>query len=292
MNWWKNLKGKVRRKELLKHHTTFKIGGPAEFFIEPKDISDLKLLLDLAKSYRISISVIGSGSNILVSDRGLKGIALRLSSPVFKTIDFKGNYCEVGAGVLLSQLLGSCQKRGLSGLEFLAGIPGTVAGALAMNSGAQGKNISDVLFYVKAMDKKGAIKILRKKEAKFGYRTSGLTRYIIISALIKLTRKQKESISKRIKQYLAYRKLTQDYTRPSAGCVFKNPPGHSAGKLIDLCGLKGKRIGGVSISHKHANFILNTGGAKATDVLKLMDFIRKKVKQTFRISLVPEIKIW
>ena len=145
MNWWKGLKGKVRRRELLSRHTTFKIGGPAEFFIEPRDIADLKLLLVLAKRYKIPLSVIGSGSNILASDRGLKGAVIRLSSPVFKTLDFKGNYCEVGAGVSLGHLLRSCQKRGLSGLEFLAGIPGTVTGALAMNAGAQGKNISDTL---------------------------------------------------------------------------------------------------------------------------------------------------
>lgn len=292
MNWWKGLKGKVRRRELLSRHTTFKIGGPAEFFIEPRDIADLKLLLVLAKRYKIPLSVIGSGSNILPSDRGLKGAVIRLSSPVFKTLTFKANYCEVGAGVLLAQLLRSCQKRGLSGLEFLAGIPGTVAGALAMNAGAQGKNISDALFYVKVIDKKGTIKILSRKEAGFGYRTCGLTGYIIISALLKLTRKQKDGISRKIRQYLVYRKLTQDYTHPSAGCIFKNPPGYTAGKLIDLCGLKGKKIGRACVSRKHANFILNTGRANARDVLRLMDCIRKKVKKDFRVSLKPEIRIW
>ncbi len=292
MNWWKNLKGNVRRKEPLSRHTSFKIGGPAEFFIEPKDITDLKLLLDLAKRYKIPLSVIGAGSNILVSDRGRKGIVFRLASPVFKTINFKGDYCEAGAGVLLGQLLRVCQKRGLSGLEFLVGIPGTVAGAVAMNAGAQGKSISDVLMYVKVMDKNGTIKILSRKKARFGYRTSGLARYIIISAFIELAHNQKENIGKRVKQYLAYRKLAQDYTHPSAGCVFKNPQGYSAGKLIDLCGLKGKRVGQASVSRKHANFILNTGGARAGDVLKLMACIRKKVKQTFRVNLAPEIKIW
>jgi len=292
MNWWKDLKGKVRRNEPLSRHTTFKIGGPAEFFIEPKDIADLKLLLDLAKRYKIPLSVIGAGSNILVNDRGLKGIVVSLCAPPFKVADFKGAYCEVGAGVLLSQLLRCCQKKGLSGLEFLAGIPGTVAGALTMNAGAQGKNISDVILYVKVIDKKGAIKILDRKEAQFGYRSSGLTRYIIISALTQLTRRSSEAITKKIKRYLAYRKLTQDYTCPSAGCIFKNPPGYSAGQLIDSCGLKGRKIGGAGISRKHANFILNTGGAKARDVLKLMNLARKEVKKTCRINLAPEIKIW
>jgi UDP-N-acetylmuramate dehydrogenase len=142
------------------------------------------------------------------------------------------------------------------------------------------------------MDKKGCIKILSRKEAQFGYRSSGLERYIIISALLKLTRKQKKNINKKIRQYLGYRKLTQDYSFPSAGCVFKNPPGYAAGKLIDLCGLKGKRIGCAHISRKHANFILNTGRARASDVLKLMHCIRKKVKKEFGVSLKPEIRIW
>ena len=292
MNWWQGLKGKVKRREPLKRHTSFKIGGPAEFFIEPRDVADLKLLLVLAKRYKIPLSVIGSGSNILASDRGHKGIVLRLDSPVFKILDFKRNYCAVGAGVLLSRLLCACQGRGLSGLEFLAGIPGTVGGALAMNAGVKGKNISNALFYVKVMDKKGCIKILSRKEAQFGYRSSGLARYIIISALLKLTRKQKKNINKKIKQYLAYRKLTQDYSYPSAGCVFKNPQGYAAGKLIDLCGLKGKRIGGARVSPKHANFILNTSRAKAAEVLRLMHSIRRKVKKEFAVSLKPEIRIW
>jgi UDP-N-acetylmuramate dehydrogenase len=292
MNWWKNLKGKIRRKEPLSKYTSFKIGGRAEFFIEPKDIADLKLLLDSAKRYKIPLLVIGSGSNILANDRCLKAIVVRLSSPLFKAVDFKGNYCEVGAGVSLSQLLRSCKRKGLSGLEFLAGIPGTVGGALAMNAGVHAKSISDAFIYFKVMDKKGNIKILDRKEAKFGYRTSALARYIIISALMKLTRKSKESINRSIKKYLAYRKLTQDYTHPSAGCIFKNPRKYSAGKLIDLCGLKGKSIGGASISLKHANFILNTKGAKAGDVLRLMDLIKKEAKKKFRVSLVPEIKIW
>lgn len=250
------------------------------------------MLLDLAKRYKISLLVIGSGSNILVNDRGRKEIVLRLNSPFFKSIDFKGNDCQVGAGALLSQLLRVCQQRGLSGLEFLAGIPGTVAGALAMNAGAHGKSIADALKQVEVIDKNGNIKILKRKELNFGYRTSGLTRYIIIRALIKLTRNQKKNIDRRIKKYLAYRKLTQDYTFPSAGCVFKNPKGNYAGKLIDLCGLKGKSIGRASVSRKHGNFILNTGGAKAADVLQLIGYIRRKVKRTFRVSLVPEIKIW
>lgn len=292
MSWWKNLKGKLRRQEPLSRHTTFKIGGPAELFIEPKDLADLKLLLAAAKRYKIQLSVIGSGSNILAKDAGRKGIVVYLASPVFKAISLKGNYCEAGAGVSLGRLLRYCQKRGFSGLEFLAGIPGTVAGALAMNAGAHGENISDTLFYVKVMDKKGAVKLLGRKEAKFGYRSSGLTRYVIIGAAFKLARKPRKSISKKVKQYLAYRKLTQDYTHPSAGCIFKNPRGYSAGKLIDLCGLKGKTIGGARVSRKHANFILNANKAKAHDVLRLISFVKRQVEKKFRISLIPEIKIW
>ena len=292
MNWWKNLKGKVKRQELLKNHTSFRIGGPATLFIEPQDIADLKLLLDLLKRYKISTLLIGAGSNILVSDQGVKGAVLRLSAPYFKSINFKNNYCSVGAGVLLNNLVASAQKRDLAGLEFLVGIPGTVGGALVMNAGAQGKNIQDLIQNVTVMDGRGRIKTLNKKKIKFGYRYSSLSPYIVIGARLKLTPGRRTQIRKKIKEYWDYRKLTQDCTLPSAGCVFQNPPGHCAGKLIDLCGLKGKKLGGACISQKHANFILNLGDAQARDVLRLMDMIRKKVKHKFSITLKPEIKIW
>ncbi|MDD4895102.1 MAG: UDP-N-acetylmuramate dehydrogenase, partial [Candidatus Omnitrophica bacterium] len=185
-------------------------------------------------------------------------------------------------------------RRGLSGAEFLAGIPGTIGGALVMNAGIAKDNcsIKKLVENVTVMDYNGNIKVLNKKDLKFGYRESGLSKYIILSALLKFNKKSKKHIRDTIKAYLEYRKLTQDLSKPSAGCIFRNPPGNSAGRLIDLCGLKGKKVGKVAVSGKHANFIVNLGNGSASDVLKLAGFIRKRVKNQFNINLIPEIKIW
>jgi len=294
MNWWKNLKGKVRLREPLKNHTTFKIGGPAKFFVEPKDPDDLKSLLILAKKYKFPLFVMGGGSNLLINDAGINGVVIKLNAPYFNKISYKGNYLSAGAGVWLNKVVSSAGKRGLSGAEFLAGIPGTIGGALAMNAGIAKDNcsIQKLVEKVTVMDYNGNIKVLNKKDLKFGYRESGLSKYIILSALLRLNRKSKKQIGDAIKAYLEYRRLTQDLSKPSAGCVFRNPQGNSAGRLIDLCGLKGKKIGGAGVSRKHANFIVNLGNGSASDVLKLAVFIRKKVKNKFNINLTPEIKIW
>mgnify|MGYP001581860734 CR=1 FL=1 len=294
MNWWRNLKGRIRLAEPLKNHTTFKIGGPAKFFIEPQDPNDLRLLLSLVKRYNLSLLVIGRGSNLLISDKGINGVVLRLNAPWFNKLSYKDNYLEAGSGALLSRVVLNALGHGLSGAEFLVGIPGTVGGALAMNAGIaqDNRSIAELVESVTVMDYRGNRKILNKKDIRFGYRTSSLSKYIILSALIKLNRKNKEQINDKIKAYLKYRKLTQDLSKPSAGCIFRNPKGHSAGRLIDLCGLKGKRIGDAGVSLKHANFILNLGKGSARDVCKLMDLIRKKVNNKFNINLTPEIKIW
>jgi UDP-N-acetylmuramate dehydrogenase len=308
MSWWKSLKGKVRLAEPLKEHTTFKIGGEAKFFIEPKDINDLRLLLSLTKRYKMPVYVMGRGSNILVNDRGLDGVVLRLNTPYFKGFSYKNGNLRVGSGVLLYKIVKFTKEHGLSGLESLVGIPGTVGGALAMNAGASGKvksqksplsrqagkikSIGDLVKDVTVIDYNGKIRTFKKKEIGFGYRTSSLSKYIILSTCLRLTKENKEGVSQRIKEYMDYRENTQDCSRPSAGCVFKNPQGYSAGRLIDLCGLKGKRIGDACVSLKHANFILNLQDCRAADVLKLMDLIKDKVKERFNITLEPEIKIW
>jgi UDP-N-acetylmuramate dehydrogenase len=327
MNWWRNLKGKIRLAEPLKNHTTFKIGGPAKFFIEPQDPNDLRLLLSLinpvrkshtskikfsngVKRYRIPIYVIGRGSNLLISDKGINGVVLRLNAPWFNKLSYRDDYLEAGSGVLLSKVVLFAKDHGLSGTEFLAGIPGTVGGALAMNAGIAkkinpsislrvdgeqsrtSKNIGDLVETVTVMDYNGKIKTLHKKDIEFGYRKSSLSKYIILGTSIRLAKENKKRIKERIKKYINYRKSTQDLSKPSAGCIFRNPKGHSAGRLIDLCGLKGKRVGDAGVSLKHANFILNLENAAARDVLQLTDLIKKEVRKKFNIDLKPEIKIW
>ena len=293
MNWRKGLiRGKIKFKEPLRDNTTFKIGGSANFFIEPKDIKDLKLLINLLRKDKIPHLVMGAGSNLLISDKGVKAAVIRLNAPYFGKLTKRGNCLDVGSGLMLNQLLRIAKENSLSGVEFLAGIPGTVGGAVMMNAGVGDRSFGDLVKEIKVMDYNGRIKVLRKNDIKFTYRKSNLARYIILSAALELTKGNKEKINKEIKKFLEYRRNSQDKTSPNAGCIFKNPKGESTGRLIDLCGLKGKRIGDACISRIHANFILNKGNAKAKEVLKLMDLIRKRVKSRFNINLQPEIKIW
>jgi UDP-N-acetylmuramate dehydrogenase len=292
MDWRKSLRGRVLSREPLKAHTSFKIGGPARFFIQPRDTADLKLLITLLKRDKIPVLIIGAGSNVLADDKGVRSVVVSLSSPFFQQIFFMRNIVSAGSGLLLSRLVSQACLRGLSGIEFLAGIPGTLGGALVMNAGAWGGNIGELVQDIRVMDYKGRFKVLSQKDAEFSYRESALGKYIILAARLKLRCARRAAVRKRIEENLSRRRQTQDTSLPSAGCIFKNPAGESAGKLIELCGLKGKAVGGARVSLKHANFILNSAGAKATDVLNLMGLIRREVKNKFKVNLEPEIKIW
>ncbi|MFH1441257.1 MAG: UDP-N-acetylmuramate dehydrogenase [Candidatus Omnitrophota bacterium] len=285
--------------ESLKEHTTFNTGGPAEYFSIPKDESELKDLLSFARECKLPVFVLGAGSNLLIRDRGVRGLVVKLSAAYFKKAVFKKNTLSAGAGCFLPQLINKSRNYSLSGLEFLAGIPGTVGGALAMNAGIAKKNIADCVEDITVMDYNGTSKILKWDKIKFSYRSSDLSKYIILKAVFKLTVKSKDEIQRKIRDYILERNIKQDINFPNAGCIFKNPAVNSgmgsvmsAGKLIDLCGLKGKRIGGASVSLKHANFIVNTGDAKTEDILGLVELIKKQVKKKFNINLEPEVKIW
>ncbi len=293
MNWWKSLKGKVRFNEPLKKHTTFKIGGPARFFVEPRDLKDLTMVLSLAKKHNLRLFLLGAGSNILACDKGINGIVIKLNSPCFKKIYCKGNILNAGSAVSLSRLVNYAAGKGLSGIEFLAGIPGTVGGALAMNAGAWKTSIGSIVKKVTVMDSGGRIKILPYEDIKFGYRKSSLTKYIILACSMKLAKKDKTEIRSRLQKYLNFRRNSQDSSYPNAGCIFKNPSStKAAGRLIDLCTLKNKKIGGACVSKRHANFILNRNRANSRNILKLMSLVKARVKQKFDIILEPEIKIW
>lgn len=301
MNWRSGLKIKIRQGELLRDHTTFRIGGPAKYFIEPEGINDLKLLLNLSKEYKIQLLLLGAGSNILAGDAGIDALVVKLNSAYFKSIKFKDAFVEIGSAALLNHLVFQTQAYGLSGAEFLAGIPGTAGGALVMNAGIserikgrrpRAKGIGDIVEAVTVMDYDGNIRTLDRSEIKFEYRRSNLSKYIILSACLKLKSRNKRKIKDKINGYLERRRISHDLSYPSAGCVFKNPSGYSAGELIDLCGLKERRVGDACISGKHANFILNLRSAKAKDVFTLMGLMKKEVEDKFNITLEPEIKIW
>jgi len=281
---------------LLKDFTTFKIGGPAKSFLRPADISRLRRVIKNSRERGEKVLVLGAGSNILADDRGVDAVVIKLDAKCFQGINNYGEIVEVGAGKPLSQLLAYCVQKGLSGAEFLAGIPGTVGGALAMNAGISLNKrklaIGDLVERVLVLDYNNNLKVLERAKLKFGYRQSNLAKYVILGASFKLFPREPGFVKSKLSEYLSLRKAAQDWAWPNAGCVFKNPENDSAGRLIDSCGLKGRRIGGAQVSRKHANFILNVEHASSRDVLVLMREIKKTVKIKHKIILKTEIKIW
>jgi len=292
MLWPKNLNKEIKTKINLAELTSFKIGGAAEYFFEPENLKILQQVLIFARHNKMPVFILGGGSNILVSDRGLKGIVIRLSGPHFTRCSSDGSCIEAGSGLKLNKLISFAKQKNLSGLEFLAGIPGTLGGSLLGNAGAWGRSIGELVKEVGVLDYTGKYRRLTTKELKFAYRKSNLGKFIIISVKLKLQPAPRRQICLKINKYLLQRKQSQGHHLPNAGCIFKNPGARPAGRLIDLCGLKGAASGRAVISTEHANFILNTGCAKCKDVLSLMKLVQKRVKEKFRINLEPEVKIW
>ncbi|MFA5095831.1 MAG: UDP-N-acetylmuramate dehydrogenase [Candidatus Omnitrophota bacterium] len=290
MNWPKSCAIKVNYP--LREQTTFRIGGKARFFCEPRGEAELASLMRSAGKNRLPVFVMGAGSNLLVSDKGVKGLVIRLRSPHFKKIALERGCIRAGSGALLAQLIKFSIDRSLGGLEFLVGIPGTLGGALAMNAGCWESSIGELVKEVRVMDRSGKIRLISAREIGFAYRSSGLEKYIILGALLKAQKGRRQQAESKAAAYLGFRLKNQDLTRPNAGCIFRNPPQRYAGKMIDSCGLKGRRIGGAFISERHANFIMNSGKARSQDVLDLMRLMQNKVRKNFRVTLQPEIKIW
>ncbi|MBI5184237.1 MAG: UDP-N-acetylmuramate dehydrogenase [Nitrospinae bacterium] len=289
---------KIRFKanEPLAPYTSFKVGGKADLMLWAEDDGQLRRSLEFAGEKGLPARVIGRGSNILVSDQGIRGVVILLDGNYRKKTLLKNGEkskeIEAGAGVVLSGLAAFALKHGLTGMECLAGIPGTLGGALLMNAGAGGREIASLVESVRVMDMEGRARNLSREEIKFGYRWSSLRDMgIILGAKLKLAAGEAGEILKKMKEHLQWRKNSQPLEFPSAGSVFKNPPGDCAGRLIESAGLKGTRAGGAEISRKHANFIVNTGGARASDIQELIDMARKKVMEKFGINLELEIQI-
>lgn len=279
---------KILRNEPLKRHTSLRIGGPADYFCIPTNTDELREALQFAKERKLRLAIMGAGTNLLALDNGFRGLVIKLYGGL-NWIKIHRPKAQVGAGVALAKLLFALAKKGLGGIEFLAGIPGSVGGAVYMNAGAWGKGIGDFVEEVRAVDRTGKERIFNKSQLGFGYRRSKLqnSQWIITDIILKLRRKQRKLISKKIKEYLRLRRDKQPLGTPNCGSVFKNPKGDFAGRIIEKAGCKGMRFGDAQISSKHANFILNLGEAKAKDVIKLMTYIQKAVK----IELEPEVKI-
>ncbi len=281
----------IRTNVPLKNHTTFRIGGPARFFFIAKTKENLIKAIQAANKNNLPFFILGHGSNLLVCDKGYDGLVIKLQFENCK-LQEKSLYAEAGAK--LANLVKLSLNRELTGLEWAAGIPGTIGGAIRGNAGAFKKAISDVIKKVEVLDSKNLrFKIYNLSDCKFGYRDSIFKQrknLIILSAEIKLKIGDKNEIQKKIKEYLNWRRKNQPLNFPSAGSVFKNPKKNSAGKLIEKCGLKGKKIGKARISEKHGNFIVNLGGARARDVVNLIQLSKKKVKEKFKIELKEEIQ--
>jgi UDP-N-acetylmuramate dehydrogenase len=281
---------RLRFEEPLARHTYFGIGGETTAYIEISTISELAALARFHKQWNIPIAVIGRGSNLLVSDIGFKGIGVRLVGELAK-LEVEGNVVSVGAGLSLPRLSKAMSRRGLSGVEFALGIPGSVGGALIMNAGAWGSSFGDVVTNVTVMNDAGDLVELTHAEANFEYRHSGLDTYFCVTgATLKLEPGDVDTITERMQTFYKQKVETQPFAEENAGCMFKNPPGDSAGRLIDISGLKGYRIGGAEVSTVHGNFILNIDNATATDVLNLVAYIQQQVREKTGISLQTEVK--
>ncbi len=281
---------RLRFGEPLAKHTHFGIGGEATAYIEISTVSELAALARFHKQWGVPTAIIGRGSNLLVSDTGFKGISVRLVGELAK-LEADGEVVSVGAGLSLPALSKTMSRSGLSGVEFALGIPGSVGGALIMNAGAWGSSFGDVVTDVTVMTDSGELVNLTHAEAGFEYRHSGLEPYFCVTgATLALEPGDVDAITERMQTFYKQKVATQPFAEENAGCMFKNPPGDSAGRLIDISGLKGYRIGGAEVSTVHGNFILNLDNATAEDVLKLVAYIQQQVRDKTGISLQTEVK--
>ncbi|MHC4544075.1 MAG: UDP-N-acetylmuramate dehydrogenase [Planctomycetota bacterium] len=292
MNIFSGLEKIVETDYPLAKHTWYGLGGPADYFIRPESVKQLKDVALRCNENKIPIYVLGFGSNLLISDEGLRAAVVKLDSEQFKKVEFDGEEVTAWAGADLNNLVLTCVKKGLSGIEALTGIPGSVGGAVKMNAGGSFGDISAAVVTVTLMDNQGAIFKKSKPELMFDYRGTNITAKFILNARMKLTEGDPEQIMRTVKEIWIYKKNNQPLNSKNSGCIFKNPRGASAGALIDRAGLKGLQIGGAAVSEKHANFIIADKKCKSRDVLRLIDVIKERVKEQFDTELELEIEIW
>lgn len=282
----------LQRDEPLAAYTWLHLGGPAQFLFTPRSVEELTQVVRACHENQLTIHILGGGSNLLVKDEGISGAVIRLTAPVFGHVEINGTRVRAGGGALLSHVISETVRAGLSGFENLAGIPGTIGGALCGNSGGRLGEISQLVTSVTGLTLLGETAVRGKDELFFDYRQSNLGELLIIDAEFQLTPGDPEAIALILKKNWITKKSVQPLSSQSAGCIFKNPRGMRAGQLIEQAGLKGTRVGGAEISDRHANFIVTHPGAKSSDVLRLIDLIRSKISEQFGVNLESEIKIW
>ncbi len=280
-----------RKDEPMKKHTTFRIGGPARFFYVPKNIEELKLIIQYCKNEKLKYMIIGNGSNMLFLDEGFDGAVICVGSSMGNiNVDNISIYAEAGA--LLSKVASSARDAGLTGMEFAAGIPGTIGGAIVMNAGAYGGEMKDIVSFVDILEADGNLRRYSNEEMQFGYRRSIVDAdKVVVGVGLKLACGKIDDINSRMDELKTARVSKQPLEFPSAGSTFKRPEGYFAGKLIDDCGLRGYRVGGAMVSEKHCGFVINYDNATAKDVLKLIDDVKNKVYDEYNVLLEPEVRI-
>jgi UDP-N-acetylmuramate dehydrogenase len=285
--------GKVKENEPLSKHTTMKIGGPADLLFEPNNQEALSKALQIINKYGVKWRAIGRGSNLLVADKGIEGVVIKLG-PGMDDFELSGETLMIGGGYSIIRLATKISKMGFSGLEFASGIPGSVGGAVYMNAGAHGSDMSKILVKAHILFADGTIEWLTNEEMEYSYRTSILQEKkpgICIGAVLKLEKGERADIVAVMQKNKDYRKNTQPWNFPCAGSIFRNPLPKYAGQLVEDAGLKGYQIGGAKISDMHGNFIVNAGGATSKDVLGLIDYIKKTIYDRYAIMLETEVEI-
>ncbi len=284
--------GEVVRNEPMKHHTSFRVGGPADVFVQPHGIAELAFVLKVCHRHGVDPMVIGNGTNLLVSDAGISGVVVQIGENMAE-VSTSGSTISAQAGVSLAKLAATALRNSLTGLEFASGIPGTLGGAVAMNAGAYGGEMKDVITHVVCLDQQGSKVSLSHSEMLFGYRSSIVATkgYIVAHVEMELKPGEPNQIKALMNDLNSRRREKQPLHLPSAGSVFKRPPGYFAGKLIQDAGLKGFRIGDAQVSELHSGFIVNLGQATATDVLRLIRHVQAEVKRQFGVDLETEVRI-
>lgn len=282
----------VKRAEPLAPHTWFRLGGPAEYFAEPRTVDQLQALVRRASQEGAAVRLLGGGSNILVRDEGVTGVVVRLSAPPFAEVKISPQSITAGGGAKLGETISASVREGLAGLEALVGIPGTIGGALHGNAGSRGGDIGQWTCRATVMTRAGEILTRNREELVFAYRESSLDELVILTAEFELEQDDPEELTKRMQKQWIVKKASQPLGHQSAGCIFKNPRGMSAGMLIEQAGLKNARVGHAEVSERHANFIVADPGATSADVLKLMENVRERVLERLGIELETEIEVW
>lgn len=282
----------VQRNEPLSRHTWLRVGGPADYFLTPRSHEELVAVVRWCRQQNMPIQILGGGSNILVRDEGVRGAVIRLAEPLLAEISLSETRLTAGGGALLSRVVTAAVREGLAGVEHLVGIPGTVGGAVAGNSGGRIGDIGQVVTSVTVLTQAGEVAVRSGDELSFSYRRSSLQDLIVLSATLELTRDDTEELTRRMRKNWILKRSTQPLADQSAGCIFRNPRGLSAGALIEQCGLKNAACGKARVSDRHANFIVTDTGAVSRDVEQLISRIQAAVAERFSVNLDPEIRIW